>query len=184
MTSRQIKSKLYELFGIQTSVSTQIDYENDLTFVSVILSLPMPDILDSEIANTIANNELYTDITLIPHPQGIKVRLTINEWADLLSGFDRPRGITIRPQHLGFPPYTDEPIPPCSNCKVEKSPEVAFMIGADSKYYCEKCAEGVRRAWNRLSFLAAARSPGRPSSPPRMPTSATSRTISSMRSGA
>ena len=79
MTSRQIKSKLYELFGIQTSVSTQIDYENDLTFVSVILSLPMPDILDSEIANTIANNELDTDITLIPHPQGIKVRLTINE---------------------------------------------------------------------------------------------------------
>ena len=61
MTSRQIKSKLYELFGIDCSVSTQIDYENDLTFVSVILTRPLPDILDSEIANTIANNELDTD---------------------------------------------------------------------------------------------------------------------------
>src|SRR3989337_540958 len=113
MTSRQIKSKLYELFGIDCSVSTQIDYENDLTFVSVILTRPMPDLLEIEISHTIDNNELDTDITLIPHPQGIKVRLTINEWENLLSGFDRPRGRTLNPHHIGFSSNSNEPIPPC-----------------------------------------------------------------------
>ena len=141
MTSRQIKSKLYELFGIDCSVSTEVDYENDLTFVSAILTRPMPALLEIEISNTIVNNELDTDITLIPHPHGVRVKLTINEWADLLSGFDRPRGRTLNPRHIGFASHSNEPIPPCSNCKIEKTPEVSFMIGADSKYYCEQCAK-------------------------------------------
>ena len=140
MTSREIKSKLQDLFDITSSVSTSIDHDaDDLVFIHVVLNMPLPPPLSIAIEGVIDSVELDGEQTYIPHPQGVKIVLTENEWEMVFDRLSILRGRTVRPEHAVFPSNTGGGIPPCTTCKVVKSSQVPFMIGSDSLYYCTKC---------------------------------------------